>query len=129
METVFYLASIETEPLVSPRKCIAEQRLCVPKRDDYLLARVEPPFVGQGYGLGDKDIDEVVLATRLQGDTLFPMSTWPIEVYVCRILNERIKTTGTATAEDVQVIFWGTLYQTLEDAESSLAGLHGRRRM
>jgi hypothetical protein len=110
-------------PLLGPRKCFVEERLSaetVHPRDDYLRVRIEPPIIGQPYGLGDKDIEDVVLATRYVGSTLHPINEWPMPVFVCRIINEKIRHSGKASAKDLEVILIGELYPTLIEATESL---------
>ena len=116
-EPTFYLASRETAAPLGPMKCFVEERLSGRKEgDDYLRVRIEPAIIGQPYGLGDKDIEDVVLATRYAGSTLHPINEWPMVVFVCRIANEKIRGAGKASARDLEVILIGELYPTLAEA-------------
>jgi hypothetical protein len=126
-EPAFYLASRETAAPFGPIKCFVEERLAVEGRDDYLRVRIEPPIIGQPYGLGDKDIEDVVLATRYADTTLHPISEWPMTVFVCRIINDKIRHSGKASAKDLEVILIGELYRTLAEAEESIG--HTERRI
>lgn len=127
-EPAFYLASAESRPTLAPRKCLIEERLVAEeRRDDYLRVRIEPPIIGQPYGLGDKDIEDVVLATRYSGTTLHPVSEWPMTVFVCRIVNEKIRYSAKASAKDLEVILIGELYPTLLEANQSIG--HEERRI
>ena len=58
-----------------------------------------------------------MLATRLKGDTIDPVSEWPLDVYICHILNDQFKGTGKVSAKDLSIEYWGEIYPTLEDAE------------
>lgn len=120
----FYLVSTDSLPLLSPRKCFIQERMtadCVPPReDDYLRVRVEPPIMGQPYGLVNKDIEDVVLATRWKGATLHPVSKWPMHVFVCRIIDEKIRGSGKASPGDLEVILIGDLYPTRDEAVRSM---------
>jgi hypothetical protein len=74
----FFLSSAgESELLSEPRACWSRARLRDQVRDDYMLIQIEPPLIGQQFGLGDKDISQLIISARLQGDTLFPVSHWP----------------------------------------------------
>jgi len=87
----FYLSSArEYLPLSDPRACYAEARLRDSNRDDYMLVRINPPLIGQRFGLGSSDVDRLILSTRHQGYTLFPVTEWPSHVYVSRIVNKSI---------------------------------------
>lgn len=64
-EADFYLtAAGESEKLAVPRACWVKGRLKDHVRDDHMLIRIEPPLVGQGFGLGDKDIFDLIISTR-----------------------------------------------------------------
>ena len=77
-------------PEAEVRACWVQGRLRNSGRDDFALVLIEPPLIGQPYGLGDRDIDRVLLATRHAGRTLFPVTEWPALVYVIRVLDERV---------------------------------------
>jgi hypothetical protein len=85
-------------------------------RDDYMLVSISPAIVGQKYGLGSRDIDQLILSTRLTGTTLFPIQEWPCHVFVMRIKNDSILVTRFIDKEDVEMIGWGTLHSTEADA-------------
>ena len=123
----FYLASAESRPTLAPRKCFVAERLVATEgRDDYLRVKIEPPIIGQPYGMRDKNIEDVVLATRYAGTTLHPINEWPMTVFVCRIVNENIRHSGKASAKDLEVIVIGELYRTFDEADKSI-GYEERR--
>ena len=99
-----------------PRVCRRRQRLRDSIRDDYLLVDIAPPIIGQSYGLGDKDIGQLILATRHQGVTLFPVNEWPAYVYVYRILDDAILSQSTFEAHQVEMIIWGMIFRSLREA-------------
>jgi hypothetical protein len=117
----FFLDMTETGNLQELRACWEAARLGDNVRDDYMLINIDPPILGQKYGLGDKDIHFVILGTRLEGSTLYPIAKWPVFVYVIRILDEAILSVKKFRVNQVEMIAWGILYQTREDAESALA--------
>lgn len=120
-EPSFYLASTDSSPAFAPRRCFIEEELVVNgERDNYLRVRIEPAIIGQPYGLGDKDIEDVVLATRYAGSTLHPVNEWPMIVFVCRIVNQNIRHSGKASAKDLELILIGELYQTLAAAQEAI---------
>ena len=113
----FFLASSEGYGMEKPFRCFAIKRLKGEKRDDYLLVRIEPPLIGQRFGLGGHDIDYVILATRHQGDSLFPVSRWPAFVHVARLL---IPYDGREIimSDQMESIAWAELYPTLKEAHA-----------
>ncbi|MBU0492490.1 MAG: hypothetical protein KKA73_20095 [Chloroflexi bacterium] len=121
-EVTFYLASADSSPALAPRRCFFEERhAAIEERDDYLRIRIEPPIVGQPYGLGEHNINDVILATRHAGTTLHPVSEWPMMVFVCRIINEQIRHSGKASANDLEMILIGELYRTWNEANESIS--------
>ena len=99
-----------------PRRCWRLRRLRTDGRDDLLLVRINPPLIGQKYGLGDLDIDRVVLAPRHRGASLFPVSEWPIYVHVARLTIELPEGHDSLRDEELELIAWAELYRTTEEA-------------
>jgi len=117
----FYLSTAaEYGGLAVPRACQIEARLSDKVRNDHLLVRIDPPLVGQGFGLGSRDIEQLVLTAIFEGSALCPINAWPAHVYVARILDESIVTTRTINSGQVQVIAWGMLSRTLAEATASI---------
>lgn len=81
----FWLASKEWKELDEPRRCFVVRRLRASRRDDLMLVRIDPPLLGQPLGLGDMDVDEVILATRHRGESLFSIKRWPVFVHLARV--------------------------------------------
>jgi hypothetical protein len=115
----FYLVSGERSDPVRPTACWPIRRLSDHFRDDYMAVRINPAIPGQKYGLGSRDIDYLVLSTRLAGTTLYPISEWPCHVYVIRVVDDGIFTTSEFEKNDVEVIGWGTIHKTKEDASKA----------
>jgi hypothetical protein len=108
----FLSAAGENDDLSDPRACWRRQRLRDDVRDDYLLVDIAPNIPGQKYGLGDKDITELILATRHQGVTLFPVTEWPAHVYAFRILDRTFLKQAVFEAHQVEMIAWGIIYRS-----------------
>lgn len=81
-----------------------------------MLIEIDPPLIGQGFGLGSKDITQLVISGRHQGDTLFPITAWPLSVYVARVLDENIVKTLSFTREQVELVAWAMIFRTLDEA-------------
>jgi hypothetical protein len=109
-ERVFVLECESREPdLAARRTCQVVARLVGADRDDYWLAVVSPPFLGQHFGLGAEMLEEVVLAPRFMGHSLFDADRDPIPVYVARIADRSILATRTLTPHQIELILWGQL--------------------
>ena len=116
IEPDFYLASTEGYGMEEPRRCWRIRRLATANRDDLLLIKINPPLLGQKYGLGDNDINFVVVATRHQGGSLFPINQWPVYVHVAILLMDYSTIVGILQDDQIKPIAWAELYLTEEDA-------------
>jgi hypothetical protein len=114
----FYLASSEGYDMEEPRQCWQIKRVATEKRDDLLLVKINPPLIGQKFGLGDKDIDKVFLAPRHVGASLFPINQWPLFVHVARPLVDGPEDCLRFREADLELIAWAELYKTEEDART-----------
>lgn len=115
----FYLASSDVTPdsdLARPRRCWRLRRLATDTRDDLLLVRIAPPLPGQAFGLGDREIDQLLLAARHKGFSLFPISTWPVYVHVARPLVDDIEFRDKLNTRELHSFAWAELYPTEEAA-------------
>jgi hypothetical protein len=84
--------------------------------DDYMLVGIEPSFRDDRNGV--IQIDMLILSTRLIPFSLYPIISWPVHVYVARVVEPEILQTLKFTKDDVRLIAWGALFQTLEDAQA-----------
>jgi hypothetical protein len=117
-EVVFYLGSSEARTLSDVRKCTGA--VLLPGRRSgggYVLVQIEPPIIGQQYGLGGEDINEVVLAPRHAGVTLLPLSESPASVHVALLLKSPPEAVRGVGAEDLKALGWGEVYSTLAEAQ------------
>jgi len=105
--------------LATVRTCLAKARLRDAIRDDHLLVEIDPALIGQAYGLGGQDIGYLILSTRFQGSTLFPIKEWPCHVFISRILDSNIMNSLVFAKEQVEIIGWGMIFPTLEEVEVS----------
>jgi len=94
--------------LASPRICRIHRRFSAGDRDDYWLAEVSPPFLGQHFGLGGEMLDWVVLATKFRDSVLFEADSSLVPVYVAYLADRGAVASGrTVRPEEIRVILWG----------------------
>lgn len=106
--------------LAAPRACWVRARVRDVARDDHMLIEVAPPVMGQPYGLGSRDIGELIISARFQGSTLFPITEWPCHVYIARVLDRGvIESLAVSKKEQIEVIAWGSIFRTLEEVRTS----------
>ena len=114
----FLSAAGESEGLATPRACWKKARLKDQVRDDHMLIEIEPPVIGQKYGLGGKDISHLILSARYEGASLFPVREWPCHVYVTRIVDDVVIEALVFTRSQVEIIACGMIFRTLEEASA-----------
>jgi hypothetical protein len=117
----FISAAGEYEPLAAPRACWQKARLRDEVRDDHMLIEIEPALDGQRFGLGSADITSLIISSRHRGQTLFPISEWPSYVYVARVLDNAVLSSATFARDQVELIAWGMLFRTREEADDHAA--------
>jgi hypothetical protein len=106
--------------IATPRACWTIARLRNETRDDHMLIEIDPPLIGQAYGLGGQDITNFVITSRYQGFTLFPIKEWPCHVYIARILDQNITKTLEFTRHQIELLAWGRLFLSIEEAAGDI---------
>jgi len=115
----FYLASSDYYTLEKPRHVWWLNRVSTPQRNDLLLARIDPPIAYRAASSSALEIAIVLLATRHQGASLFPIAEWPVFVHVARPLITHIETRDEVRDDEFESIAWAELYGTEEDARKT----------
>jgi hypothetical protein len=113
----YYLSSLESTTFEKTRKCSFLKTLQFDTGKDCVLAEIDPPVIGQQYGVVG-DIKYVVLANRHEGYPLSPIREFPCFVFIARPLIDDIASRNGITKNDLQIIGWGELYRTQSDAEN-----------
>lgn len=115
-EVEFYLASTDNFELEMPRKCRRLKRLSGKGRDDLLLVAVEPELELLSLDLRAVK-DKCILSPQVPGDSLFPVSSWPLYVHVHVILDEnKVRDSDSISNENRILYAWGEIYRTYDDA-------------
>ena len=116
----FYMSSDDYDLFDEPRKCYSIRRFSGKFRDDYLLIRIDPPIEAGNVDGVDSEISEVIVATRHQGATLFPINEWPLHVHVLLPVvpgRQHLRVIETQIG-DLYSEVWAELYPTEEDART-----------
>ena len=112
----FFLGSSDSRgEFAKPRACWIIARLRMENGRECVLVDVDPPVIGQPFGLGDRDITNLVLAARWTG-TSFELNCYPMPVLIYRIIGT-VENQNTVRDSDVNMEAWGEVYPTLEGAE------------
>ncbi|MCY3820167.1 MAG: hypothetical protein OXH52_12515 [Gammaproteobacteria bacterium] len=108
----FWLRSAEGYDLEDPRAYYKERSLAGGHGDGYMVCEIDPPIIGQRYGLGACDIDRVVFASRHEGVSLFPIEEWPAYVHVGRLTVPFAEDEFALKRDDLRVMAWAELYES-----------------
>lgn len=106
----FYLTSNEGYSLQDIRACYKERRFVGEHPDGYMLCEVDPPILGQSYGLGGQDIQHVVLASRHAGYSIFAVDDWPRYVHVARLTRDVADDEFVIAKGDIESVGWAEIY-------------------
>jgi len=104
----FYLVSTELREPYEPRACHIIKRLCSELRDDLALVEVSPPLPFYIYDSAE-DLIRLIIAARHEGTSLFPVSEWPLAVYICCFKEQGNLDQGVIRSEDLTILDWGEI--------------------
>lgn len=113
----FYLSSSEGYGMEEPRAGTIVKRLRGEGREDYLLIQIDPPLIGQYFGLGERDLDQVIIGTRHREESLFPIAYWPLNVYVARLVVP-YEGKDVVRSDEIELIAWAEIYPTEKAARA-----------
>src|SRR5438128_2289682 len=103
--TTFYLVSTELRKPYEPRLCHVLRRLRSEIRDDLAMVEVEPPIPADVYDTAG-DVRTLILAARHQGTSLFPVTEWPLAVYICQIPEQEKLASDAITSDILSILDW-----------------------
>lgn len=101
-----YLTSTELRDPYTPRECRVIRRLRSELRDDLALVELEPPLPANVYNTPE-DLRQVILAARHEGTSLFPVTEWPLPVYICALRSKTPPEEDTINSADLTIFDWG----------------------
>jgi hypothetical protein len=113
---IYYLSSLESTRFESVRECRVERRLTFDSGKVAVEARLSPPVVGQDFNRAS-DIDTVILSSRYEDTVIDPVSEFPFFVFITIPKGDGYVPQSPVRSDDLQVIGWGELYRSHEDAE------------
>jgi hypothetical protein len=117
---VYYLGSLESARFATVRECRVVDMLVFDTGKVALVAKIDPPIIGQGFNRPD-DLETVILAARHEGVSLDPVSEFPCFVFIA-ITTRGYELKSPIRSADLSIIGWGELYRTYHDAEHHIFG-------
>ncbi len=78
----FYLVSTEIKYPYVPRACLVVKRVSSEVYDKMALVELSDPLPPEVYNT-ENALKYLILAPRFENSSLFPVSEWPLSVYIC----------------------------------------------
>ena len=120
-EQPLYLSSLESYRFEPVRECRLVRMIQFDTGKQCALVTLHPGVPGQEFDVSG-DLDLFVIATRFEGTTLSPIVEFPCFVFI-GLPSENWETSNEViSANEVQVIGWGELYRSAEEAEAHSFG-------
>lgn len=130
-EPLCWLTSGEEVFWSQPRACRALAATSVrgPERE-VLVVGIDPPAIGQAFGLGGEDVEVLALSPAQVGKRLTPRPEMPIDVHLLLLSTPWTGRADELAREDLRPVGRGRLVSSLEQAEaldSAMQAMNGPR--
>lgn len=121
-EETLYLSSLDSTRFEPVRECRIERLLTFDTGKVAAVARLSPGVIGQDFNRAS-DIETVILSPRHEGVSIDPVSEFPCFVFIT-IPREGLEVAlrSPVRSDDLEIIGWGELYRTRDDAERHAFG-------
>jgi hypothetical protein len=104
----FCLVSTELRSPYAPHVCTIIRRLRSETRNDLAFVRIDPPLDKEVYDTDD-DVHYLILASRLKDTSLFPITEFPIAVYICLLKCRLEEMENYVSNENLTIIDWSEI--------------------
>src|SRR6202020_753634 len=113
----FFLGSSEHRgEWAKPRACWLRAHLRMQNGRDAVLVEIDPPVIGQPFGLGEKDIANLILVAKWKGKPIPDRVVDWVPVLVFRMLVPVDLARGTVHESAVILQAWGEIYPSMQAA-------------
>jgi len=99
------------------RCCLVVESIKDAKGQEYLWVKIDPPVIGQPFGLGSEDIHDLLLTPRYEKSPLHPIAQSPLLVQVFRLINKTELTKEVINPQDMTLAAWSEIYATRAEAD------------
>ena len=118
---IYYLSSLDSIRFGPVRECRFVRLLTFDSGKLAVEAALVPGVLGQDFNRS-ADIDTVILSARHEGTSIDPVAEFPCFVFIAIPRSGFDFLESPVRADDLEVIGWGELYRTPEDAERHIFG-------
>ncbi len=109
----YYLSSLDSYKFQQSRRFEIIKLISISSESalkDAWIVKINPNLIGQDFGLGNEDIDYLVLTARHKGVKINNIKEFPCFVYIMRIKDNRIPLEDVLESKVIEVIAWGEIY-------------------
>lgn len=121
----FYISSSEGHMDGEARSCLVVKQINCAGRNDCLLIKIDPPLRGEKYAMEASEIQMVIIAARLTGNSVISPSKWPVPVYVLHTNVDNVEKRIVINTQEYKVIAWAEIYKDKEQAPPSASYTFG----
>ena len=107
MKLVFFLTNVESREAPIVRAYFVQRTVHIRDSRDGLLVGLE----GQ-IRIDNEILDRVILVNRYSGDSLSPINSWPMNVYVCGLIEKDTVDFENLSVEEIRILFWGQIFKS-----------------
>ncbi len=121
-ETKYFLSSLESHQFEQTRELELLRVVKISTNEtikEGWLVKVTPNVVGQNYGLGNDDIDYLVLTPRHKDVKISSIEDFPCFVHIARIEDNNLFGGDKINVNELEVIAWGEIYNNRKSADSN----------
>jgi hypothetical protein len=118
---IYYLSSLDSVRFEPVRECRFERLLTFDSGKIATEARLVPGIIGQDFNRAS-DIETVILSARHEGASIDPVTVFPCFVFITIPRSGFDVLESPIRSDDLEIIGWGELYRTREDAERHAFG-------
>jgi hypothetical protein len=116
-----YLSSLDSARFEPVRECRIQRLLTFDTGKVAAVATLSPGVVGQDFNRAS-DIGTVVLSPRHEEVSIDPVSAFPCFVFITIPREGYEALLSQVLSDDLEIIGWGELYRTRDDAERHAFG-------
>lgn len=117
----YYLSSLESARFEPVRECRVARVLTFESGKAAIEVQLTPGVIGQDFNRS-ADIDRVILSCRHEDVQIDPVTEFPSFVFVAIPRRDGYVLQSPVRSDDLEIIGWGELYRTHDDAESHAFG-------
>lgn len=113
---IYFLSSLDSVRFEPVRECRVERRITFDTGKIAVEATLSPSVDGQDFNRAS-GIDRVLLSCRHENVSIDPISEFPCFVFIAVAKGDGAVIESPVRADNLEIIGWGELYRTRDDAE------------